>query len=75
MDLNVNPCKGKKLSNMRASGKDDAVVLTTVMPMTLERAIHFIKADEMVEVTPLSIRLRKTILAANNRPVGKGPIH
>jgi len=75
VDLNVNPCKGKKLSNMRASGKDDAVALTTVMPMTLERAIHFIKADEMVEVTPLSIRLRKTVLAANNRPVGKGPIH
>jgi len=75
VDLNVNPCKEKKLTNMRASGKDDAVVLTPVMPMTLERAIHFIKADEMVEVTPLSIRLRKTILAANNRPVGKGPIH
>ncbi|MBU4345313.1 MAG: translational GTPase TypA [Desulfobacteraceae bacterium] len=75
VDLNVNPCKEKKLTNMRASGKDDAVVLTTVMPMTLERAIHFIKADEMVEATPLSIRLRKTILTAHNRPVGKGPIH
>jgi len=75
VDLNVNPCKEKKLSNIRASGKDDAVVLTPVMPMTLERAIHFIKADEMVEVTPLSIRLRKTILTAHNRPVGKGPIH
>jgi GTP-binding protein len=75
VDLNVNPCKEKKLTNIRASGKDDAVVLTPVMGMTLERAIHFIKADEMVEVTPLSIRLRKTILIAHNRPVGKGPIH
>ncbi|MCK4470014.1 MAG: translational GTPase TypA, partial [Desulfobacterales bacterium] len=75
VDLNVNPCKEKKLTNIRASGKDDAVVLTPVMGMTLERAIHFIKADEMVEVTPLSIRLRKTILTAHNRPVGKGPIH
>ncbi|MFP4302839.1 MAG: translational GTPase TypA [Spirochaetaceae bacterium] len=66
-DLNVNPCKTKKLTNMRAAGKDDAVVLTPVLPMTLERAIQFIRDDEMVEVTPKSIRLRKTILAAANR--------
>ena len=66
-DLNVNPCKTKKLTNMRAAGKDDAVVLTPVLPMTLERAIQFIRDDEMVEVTPKSIRLRKTILPAVNR--------
>ncbi len=66
-DLNVNPCKTKKLTNMRASGKDDAVVLTPVMPMTLERAIQFIRDDEMVEVTPKSIRLRKVILPAIKR--------
>lgn len=66
-DLNVNPCKAKKLSNVRASGKDDAITLTPVLPMTLERAIDFIKDDELVEVTPNSIRLRKTILAANYR--------
>ena len=66
-DLNVNPCKTKKLTNMRASGKDDAVVLTPVMPMTLERAIQFIRDDEMVEVTPKSIRLRKIILPAIKR--------
>jgi GTP-binding protein len=63
----VNPCKTKKLTNMRASGKDDAVVLTPVLPMTLEKAIHFIKEDEFVEVTPQSIRLRKAVLPARDR--------
>jgi GTP-binding protein len=66
-DLNVNPCKTKKLTNMRAAGKDDAVVLTPVLPLTLERAIQFIRDDEMVEVTPKSIRLRKAALAAHQR--------
>ncbi len=66
-DLNVNVCREKKLSNMRASGKDEAVTLTPVLPMTLERAIEFIKDDELVEVTPKSIRLRKAILPANMR--------
>ncbi|MFW5693694.1 MAG: translational GTPase TypA [Alkalispirochaeta sp.] len=66
-DLNVNPCKTKKLTNMRASGKDDAVILTPILPMTLERAIQFVKDDEMVEVTPKSIRLRKVILPAAQR--------
>ncbi|MBN2628850.1 MAG: translational GTPase TypA [Spirochaetales bacterium] len=68
-DLDVNPCKTKKLSNVRASGKDDAVVLTPVLPMTLERAIQFIREDEMVEVTPHNIRLRKRTLAASDRKV------
>jgi GTP-binding protein len=66
-DLNVNPTKTKKLTNMRASGKDDAVVLTPILPMTLERAIQFIREDEMVEVTPKSIRLRKSVLEAQKR--------
>ena len=66
-DINVNVCKEKKLTNMRASGKDDHVLLSPVKPMTLERAIHFIRDDEMVEVTPKSIRLRKTILEAHKR--------
>jgi GTP-binding protein len=66
-DLNVNPCKEKKLTNMRSSGKDDHVLLTPVTPMTLEKAIDFIRDDEMVEVTPKSIRLRKSILPANQR--------
>ncbi len=68
-DLNVNPCKTKKLSNVRASGKDDAVVLTPVLPMTLERAIQFIREDELMEVTPKSIRLRKAVLSATERKV------
>ena len=66
-DLNVNPCKGKKLTNMRAAGKDDGILLTPVTPMTLERAIDLIKEDEMIEITPQSIRLRKKVLPANQR--------
>lgn len=69
VDLNVNPCKTKKLSNMRASGKDDAVILTPVLPMTLERAIQFIREDELLEVTPKSIRLRKKALDAHERKI------
>jgi GTP-binding protein len=68
-DLNVNPCKTKNLTNMRASGKDDAVIISPVLPMTLERAIQFIGDDEMVEVTPKIIRLRKAILSAHGRKV------
>ena len=71
-DLDVNPCKGKKLTNMRASGKDDSIMLTPVTPMTLERAIDFIKDDELVEVTPKNIRLRKMILSAQKRHTMRG---
>jgi GTP-binding protein len=66
-DLDVNPCKEKKLSNMRAAGKDENIILSPVLPMTLERAIEFIRDDELVEVTPKSIRIRKRVLAANQR--------
>jgi len=66
-DIDVNPCKEKKLTNMRASNKDDAIQLTPVVPMTLERAVEFIKDDELVEVTPKSIRLRKAVLPATAR--------
>lgn len=68
-DLNVNVCKAKKLTNMRASGKDDNVMLTPVLPMTLEQAIETIRDDEWVEVTPESIRLRKTVLSQSERNV------
>ncbi len=68
-DLNVNPCKEKKLTNMRASGKDEAVILTPVLQLTLEWALHFIREDELLEVTPHSIRLRKTVLSASKRHV------
>jgi GTP-binding protein len=70
-DLNVNATKPKKLSNMRASSKDEGIILTPVTQMTLEKAIEFINEDELVEVTPKSIRLRKGILSAQKRFSGK----
>ncbi|MFO7558742.1 MAG: translational GTPase TypA [Desulfobacterales bacterium] len=66
-DINVNQAKEKKLTNMRASGKDEAVVLSPIKPMTIESALNFIRDDEVVEITPKSIRLRKTILSAQKR--------
>jgi GTP-binding protein len=66
-DINVNPCREKKLSNMRAAGKDDAVTLSPIKPFTLEQAINFIREDELVEVTPSSVRLRKAVLSAQKR--------
>ncbi|HNW59414.1 MAG TPA: translational GTPase TypA [bacterium] len=66
-DIDVNATKQKKLTNMRSSTKDEAVQLSPFTPLTLEKAIEFIKDDEMVEVTPKSIRLRKTLLAAQQR--------
>ncbi|MCG8567734.1 MAG: translational GTPase TypA [Desulfobacterales bacterium] len=73
-DIDVNPCKEKKLTNMRASGKDENVVCSPVKEMTLERAIHFIRDDEMVEVTPESIRIRKVELNAQKRHVIAGKL-
>ena len=66
-DLEVNPLKGKKLTNVRASGTDDAVRLTPVSRMTLEQAIAYINDDELVEVTPNAIRLRKRHLDPHER--------
>ena len=66
-DLEVNPLKGKKLTNVRASGTDDAVRLTTPIQMSLEEAIAYIDDDELVEVTPQSIRLRKRYLDPHER--------
>ncbi len=71
-DMNVNPCKEKKLSNMRASGKDESTVCTTPKPVTLEFALNFIKDDELVEVTPASIRLRKVVLSQQTRRMLRG---
>lgn len=68
-DLNVNPCKEKKLSNMRAAAKDDNILITPIQPMTLERAINFIKDDELIEITPKSIRLRKSMLSVSQRSI------
>ncbi len=66
-DLEVNVMKGKQLTNIRAAGKDDAVKLTTPMLMTLEKALSYINDDELVEVTPESIRLRKRHLDPHER--------
>ena len=66
-DLEVNPLKSKQLTNFRSSGKDDAIRLTPPRIMTLEQAIAYIDDDEMVEVTPKSIRLRKAILDPHER--------
>ena len=66
-DLEVNPLKGKKLTNVRASGKDEAVVLTTPARPTLEQAIAYVEDDELVEVTPRHIRLRKRFLDPHER--------
>ncbi|NNE79482.1 MAG: translational GTPase TypA, partial [Silicimonas sp.] len=66
-DLEVNPLKGKKLTNIRASGTDEAVRLTTPIKMSLEQAIAYIDDDELVEVTPNAIRLRKRFLDPHER--------
>ena len=66
-DLTVNCLQGKKLTNMRASGKDEAVVLVPPIRHSLEQAIEFIDDDELVEVTPVSIRIRKKLLTENDR--------
>ncbi len=72
-DIDVNVTKEKKLTNVRASGSDDALQLIPPRMMSLEQAIEFIKEDELVEVTPQSIRLRKKALEANKRPRNREP--
>jgi GTP-binding protein len=66
-DLVVNPIKGKQLTNVRASGKDEAVNLTPPIPLSLEYAVEFIDDDELVEITPQSIRIRKRFLLEHER--------
>lgn len=66
-DLELNVCKTKKLTNMRSSGSDDAIILTPPRPVELDFALEYIGPDELVEVTPLSIRIRKKILSAVER--------
>jgi GTP-binding protein len=72
-DLVVNPIKGKQLTNVRASGTDEAVRLTPPVRLTLESAVEFIDDDELVEITPLSIRMRKRFLTEIERKrAGRG---
>lgn len=70
-DLAVNPIKGKQLTNVRASGTDEALTLVTPIKHTLEQALEFIEDDELVEVTPESIRVRKKLLTENERKRAK----
>ncbi len=66
-DLTVNPTKAKQLTNIRAAGTDENLILATPVPVTLEYALEFIDDDELVEVTPKSIRIRKRLLKAHER--------
>jgi GTP-binding protein len=66
-DLMVNPTKGKQLTNIRAAGSDENIILTPPIKFSLEQALEFIDDDELVEVTPTSIRLRKKLLTENER--------
>jgi GTP-binding protein len=70
-DLVVNPCKGKKLTNMRAAGSDDNIILTPALEMTLEKCIAYINDDELVEITPQTIRMRKAMLNEIDRKRAK----
>jgi GTP-binding protein len=72
VDLDVNAVKEKKLTNMRAASADEAMRLVPVKDLSLEQALEFIAADELVEVTPQSVRLRKRVLRANERPRREG---
>ncbi len=74
-DINVNACKEKKLTNMRASGKDESTACSPVKSLTLEFALFFIGDDEMVEVTPKSIRIRKNILSISERKLFRSRNH
>ncbi|NLV23002.1 MAG: translational GTPase TypA, partial [Syntrophomonadaceae bacterium] len=67
MDITVNVCKKKHLTNTRASGSDDALRLTPPLIMSLEKCLEFINDDELLEVTPKSLRLRKTVLDKDAR--------
>jgi GTP-binding protein len=73
-DLDVNPLKAKQLTNIRTTSKDEAVRLTPIVPMTLEQAIAYIEDDELVEVTPQSIRLRKRALLPHLRKRAKAEV-
>ena len=66
-DLVVNPTKAKQLTNMRASGSDEAIILTPPIRLSLEQALEFIDDDELVEVTPKTIRIRKKLLLEHER--------
>jgi GTP-binding protein len=67
-DIDVNMCREKKLTNIRAAGKDENVALYPPRVLTVETAMEWIDRDELVEVTPLNVRVRKAVLSASFRP-------
>jgi GTP-binding protein len=71
-DMNINPCKPKQLNNIRSAGADEKLILAPPIQMTLEKALEYISEDELIEVTPNHIRLRKKVLASNMRSVVRG---
>jgi GTP-binding protein len=66
-DLEINICKGKQLTNMRSSGNDDAIILAPPVKYSIEESLDFIEDDELIDVTPLSVRLRKKYLLKVDR--------
>jgi GTP-binding protein len=72
-DINVIVCRGKKLTNIRAAGSDENIILTPVTPLTLEWCIAWISEDEVLEVTPNYLRLRKRILDQKKRSIIRSP--
>jgi len=71
--MNVNAVRSKQLTNFRSAGADEKLTLAPPVQITLEKAMEFIAEDELVEITPNHIRLRKKVLAANQRSVVRGP--
>jgi GTP-binding protein len=71
-DMNINPCKPKQLNNIRSAGADEKLILAPPVQMTLEKALEYISEDELIEVTPKHIRIRKRVLASNMRSVVRG---
>lgn len=67
LDIDVNVCKKKKLTNTRASGSDDAIMLTPAKKMSVEEMMEFVEKDELIEITPNHLRIRKRILDSNLR--------
>ena len=66
-DLEINVCKGKQLTNMRAAGNDDSIILAPAVKYSLEECLDFINSDELIDVTPKNIRIRKKILSKVDR--------
>jgi GTP-binding protein len=66
-DMDVNPCKGKQLTNMRSSGNDEHIMLTPAWKIDIERGLETMREDEYLEITPKNVRLRKKFLTATDR--------